>query len=106
MFRDISLNIIQDVPPPPPTLRRCWNSSSLEERSLIEYHRKRIINHMLTAFEFLKTLQKIEREKERMTAIHILNEQYIYLQGKKIMIGKHQKKYILQMIVNYVVSVE
>jgi len=106
MFPDISFNIIQDVPPPPPTLRRCWNSSSLEERSLIDYHRKRIINHMKSVFEYLKKMQKIERKKMQMKAIHILNEQYIYLHCKKIMIGKNHKKYILKRIADYVVLVE
>jgi hypothetical protein len=48
--KHISFKNINDIPLPPPELRRCWNPSYLEDMSIINYNRIRNIKYMNILF--------------------------------------------------------
>ena len=92
----ISFKDMNNVPPPPHKLRRCWNQSYLEELSIIEYNRKYIIRYMDVVFEHVNEI----RFNKYIEHQYRCGLNYIFIKE-----GKYNKKTIVNKVLSYIVDV-
>lgn len=92
----VSIQTINNLPPPPHSLRRCWNPSFLEDTSVIEYNRKYL----------LKELKMIFNHVNEVKFNKYIQYQYrCELNYTFIKIGKHQKSILINKILSYILDV-
>ena len=92
----VSIETINNLPPPPHSLRRCWNPSYLEDISLIEYNRKYLVRQLHNIFNHVN---EIKFNK------YIHYQYRCGLNYSFIKIGKYQKKVIIDKILSYISDV-
>ena len=92
----VSIETINNLPPPPHSLRRCWNPSYLEDMSIIEYNRKYLVKQLRNIFNHVNEIKfnKYIHHQYRCA----LN--YIFIR-----VGKHYKDILINNILSYISDV-